>query len=561
MESTQPMDRLLCGDVGYGKTEVAMRAAFKAVQDSKQVAVLTPTTVLSFQHYESFKKRFANFPVKVEMLSRFRTAKEKTAIVEEAEQGKIDILIGTHAILAQKLKFQDLGLLIVDEEQRFGVRHKERLKQMRAAIDVLAMSATPIPRTLHMSLMGLRDMSVIETPPKDRMAIQTIVAKYDEKLIRTAVEMELERGGQVYFVNNRVENIYELASLIRELVPSARVVVGHGQLPETELERVMLAFMNHEYDVLVATSIIENGLDIPLANTIIVNRADRHGLSELYQLRGRVGRSNRRAYAYLMIPPDTELTEIARRRLAALKEFSDLGAGFKIAALDLELRGAGNMLGGEQSGHIEAIGFEMYTTMLEEAVNKMKGEGDKPAHATTVLNLGISVRIDSDYIPEENQRLRMYKRIAGAMDQATIDDVRSELHDRYGAPPESVLNLLSAGELRLQCERLGIAQLDRKRTQVELPNPNGNKKQPLKAFVEMLHIRFAVPEANALGAGSLAHVAVDPGVLMKLVARNAKRGAQFTPQGIFRWPLTSSKAEEVLAETRALLDSLDTGRP
>jgi transcription-repair coupling factor (superfamily II helicase) len=559
MESTQPMDRLLCGDVGYGKTEVAMRAAFKAVQDSRQVAVLTPTTVLSFQHFESFKKRFASFPVKVEMLSRFRTAKEKTAIVEQVEQGKVDILIGTHAILAQKLKFQDLGLLIVDEEQRFGVRHKERLKQMRAAIDVLAMSATPIPRTLHMSLMGLRDMSVIETPPKDRMAIQTIVAKYDEKLIRTAVEMELERGGQVYLVNNRVENIYELASLIRELVPSARVVVGHGQLPEAELERVMLAFMNHEYDVLVATSIIENGLDIPLANTIIVNRADRHGLSELYQLRGRVGRSNRRAYAYLLIPPDTELTEIARRRLAALKEFSDLGAGFKIAALDLELRGAGNMLGGEQSGHIEAIGFEMYTSMLEEAVSKMKGEGDKPAHANTVLNLGISVRIDSDYIPEENQRLRMYKRIAGATDQATIDDVRSELHDRYGAPPESVLNLLSAGELRLHCERLGIAQLDRKRTQVELPNPNGNKKQPIKTFVEMLHLKFAVPESNALGASSLARTQVDPGVLMKLVARNAKRGAQFTPQGVFRWPLTSARAEDVLAETRELLSQLDPG--
>ncbi len=556
MESTQPMDRLLCGDVGYGKTEVAMRAAFKAVQDSKQVAVLTPTTVLSFQHYESFKKRFANFPVKVEMLSRFRTAKEKTAIVEQAEQGKIDILIGTHAILAQKLKFQDLGLLIVDEEQRFGVRHKERLKQLRAAIDVLAMSATPIPRTLHMSLVGLRDMSVIETPPKDRMAIQTIVAKFDEKLIRTAVEMELERGGQIYFVNNRVETIYELAAKIRELVPSARVVVGHGQLPETELERVMLAFMNHEYDVLVATSIIENGLDIPLANTIIVNRADRHGLSELYQLRGRVGRSNRRAYAYLLIPPDTELTEIARRRLAALKEFSDLGAGFKIAALDLELRGAGNMLGGEQSGHIEAIGFEMYTTMLEEAVNKMKGESDKPAHATTVLNLGISVRIDSDYIPEENQRLRMYKRIAGAMDQATIDDVRSELHDRYGAPPDSVLNLLSAGELRLQCERLGIAQLDRKRTQVELPNPSGNKKQPIKTFVEMLHIRFAMPETGNPQDTSLARATVDPGILMKLIARNAKRGAQFTPQGVFRWPLTSAKSEDVLAETRELLNTL-----
>ena len=559
MESTQPMDRLLCGDVGYGKTEVAMRAAFKAVQDSKQVAVLTPTTVLSFQHFESFKRRFANFPVKVEMLSRFRTAKEKTAILEQAEAGKIDILIGTHAVLAQKLKFQDLGLLVVDEEQRFGVRHKERLKQMRAEIDVLAMSATPIPRTLHMSLVGLRDMSVIETPPKDRMAIQTIVAKFDEKLVRTAIEMELERGGQTYFVHNRVETIYELAAMIREQVPSARVVVGHGQLPEAELERVMLAFMNHEYDVLCATSIIENGLDIPLANTIIINRADRHGLSELYQLRGRVGRSNRRAYAYLLIPPDTELTEIARRRLAALKEFSDLGAGFKIAALDLELRGAGNMLGGEQSGHIEAIGFEMYTTMLEEAVNKLKGEADKPSGETTVLNLGISVRIDADYIAEENQRLRMYKRIAGALDQATIDDVRSELHDRYGAPPETVLNLLAAGELRLHAERLGIAQVDRKRTQIELPNP-ANRKQPIKQFVEMLHIRFAVPEASAhpgLGDSSLARAQVDPGLLMKLIARNAKRGAQFTPQGILRWPISSAKAEDVMAETRALLDSLD----
>ncbi len=324
----------------------------------------------------------------------------------------------------------------------------------------------------------------------------------------------------------------------------------------------MLAFMNHEYDVLVATSIIENGLDIPLANTIIVNRADRHGLSELYQLRGRVGRSNRRAYAYLLIPPDTQLTEIARRRLAALKEFSDLGAGFKIAALDLELRGAGNMLGGEQSGHIEAIGFEMYTSMLEEAVNKLKGEGDKPAHPTTVLNLGISVRIDSDYIPEENQRLRMYKRIAGAMDQAAIDDVRSELHDRYGAPPESVLNLLAAGELRLKCEQLGIAQLDRKRTQIELPNP-ADRKRPLKQFVEMLHLRFATPSELSSrsvaegSASSLADTRVDPGQLMKLVARNAKRGAQFTPQGILRWPLTSAKAEDVLAETRALLGSLE----
>jgi transcription-repair coupling factor (superfamily II helicase) len=559
MESSQPMDRLLCGDVGYGKTEVAMRAAFKAVQDGKQTAILTPTTVLAFQHYESFKRRFANFPVNVEMISRFRSAKEQKDILERAASGKIDILIGTHRVLSKDLRFQDLGLLVVDEEQRFGVRHKERLKKMRTAIDVLAMSATPIPRTLHMSLVGLRDISIIETPPKDRMAIQTIVAKFDEKLIRTAIEMELERGGQTYFVHNRVETIYEMAAKVRELVPQARVVIGHGQLPEAELERVMLAFMNHEYDVLVATSIIENGLDIPLANTIIVNRADRHGLAELYQLRGRVGRSNRRAYAYLLIPPETELTEIARRRLSALKEFSDLGAGFKIAALDLELRGAGNMLGGEQSGHIEAVGFEMYTSMLEEAVRKMKGEEDKPAHAGTSINLGISVRIDSSYIPEENQRLRMYKRIAGAETPADLDDVLAELKDRYGDPPESVRNLLAAGELRLRCERLGIAQLDRKRTQIELPNPNGNRKQPLKQFVEMLHIRFAAAAADTSqqgGGNGSGNSHVDPVAMMKLVSRNAKRGAQFTPQGVLRWPLTSAKADEVLAETRKLLESL-----
>ena len=559
MESTQPMDRLLCGDVGYGKTEVAMRAAFKAVQDGKQVAVLTPTTVLSFQHYESFKRRFANFPVNIEMISRFRSPKEQKIILEKVAAGKVDILIGTHRILSKDLLFQDLGLLIVDEEQRFGVKHKERLKQMRASIDVLAMSATPIPRTLHMSLIGLRDMSVIETPPKDRMAIQTIVAKFDEKLVRTAIEMEMERGGQTYFVHNRVETIYELATKIRELVPSARVVVGHGQLAESELERVMLAFMNHEYDVLVATSIIENGLDIPLANTIIINRADRHGLSELYQLRGRVGRSNRRAYAYLLIPPEKELTEISRRRLAALKEFSDLGAGFKIAALDLELRGAGNMLGGEQSGHIEAIGFEMYTTMLEEAVRKLKGEQEKPAHAGTAINLGISIRIDADYIPEENQRLRMYKRIAAAQTQPELDDVLAEMKDRYGDPPQSVLNLLSAGEIRLRCQQLGIAQLDRKRTQIELPNPSGNKKQPIKSFVEMLHLKFEDKLAQLSGGAPSTHDrSIDPGLLMKLVSRNTKRGAQFTPQGILRWPISSARAEDVLTEARALLDALSS---
>ncbi len=618
MESTQPMDRLLCGDVGYGKTEVAMRAAFKAVQDGKQVAVLAPTTVLCFQHFESFKKRFANFPVNIDMISRFRTAKEKKEVLEKAEQGKVDILIGTHAILSESLKFQDLGLLVVDEEQRFGVRHKERLKKMRAAIDVLAMSATPIPRTLHMSLVGLRDMSVIETPPKDRMAIQTIVAKFDEKLVRTAIEMELERSGQVYFVHNRVETIYELAAKIRELVPHARVVVAHGQMPEAELERAMLAFMDGEYDVLCATSIIENGLDISRANTIIINRADRHGLSELYQLRGRVGRSNRRAYAYLLIPPEQQLTDIARRRLAALKEFSDLGAGFKIAALDLELRGAGNMLGGEQSGHIEAIGFEMYTTMLEEAVSRLKGEG-KDERPNVVLNLGISLRIDDSYIAEENQRLRMYKRIAGAETDAALVDVRAELEDRYGAPPESVLHLLAAGEIRLACERLGISQLERKRTVVEEPKKAaapqnapytrqwnaGTAPRPqlagrhgqapqtaslqfsnravvnrvetnatraarevagvrpanapaqagkIKTMRDMLYVTFSdklhsTPQEEGKG--------INAGMLMKLVAKNAKNGAQFTPQGLLKWPLSSAKSEDVIRETRELLAALD----
>ncbi len=523
MESPTPMDRLLCGDVGYGKTEVAMRAAFKAVQDGKQVAVLTPTTVLSFQHFETFKQRFAPFPIHIEMISRFRTAKEQKDIIERVATGRVDILIGTHRLLSKDIKFQDLGLLIVDEEQRFGVRHKERLKQLRKEIDVLAMSATPIPRTLHMSLVGLRDMSIIETPPKDRMAIQTVVARFDEKIVRSAIEVELERGGQVFFVHNRVESIYEIAARIQELVPIARVAVAHGQMGENDLEKVMLAFMRHEFDVLVATTIIENGLDIPLANTILINRAERHGLSELYQLRGRVGRSNRRAYAYLLIPPENELTEIARRRLAALKEFSDLGAGFKIAALDLELRGAGNMLGGEQSGHIEAVGFELYTSMLEAAVKEMKGEAGEE-RPVTQLNLGIALRIDESYVPEENQRLRLYKKIAGANTEASVNEIRAEMEDRYGAPPDATVYLLEAAFLRFECERLGIAQVDRKRAE--------------------LHIRF------------MENAAVDPAHLMQLVARNAKRGAQFTPQGLLKLLLRATRPDEVLLEVRELLANL-----
>jgi transcription-repair coupling factor (superfamily II helicase) len=523
MEATTPMDRLLCGDVGYGKTEVAMRAAFKAVQDGKQVAILTPTTVLCFQHFETFKRRFAQFPINIEMISRFRSPKEQKAIIDLVEAGKVDILIGTHRVLSKDIKFQDLGLLIVDEEQRFGVRHKERLKQMRKEIDVLAMSATPIPRTLHMSLVGLRDMSIIETPPKDRMAIQTVVAKFDEKLVRSAIELELERSGQVYFVHNRVETIFEIAARIQELVPAARVAVGHGQMSEGELERVMLAFMRHEFDVLVATTIIENGLDIPLANTILINRADRHGLSELYQLRGRVGRSNRRAYAYLLIASEQELSETARRRLAALKEFSDLGAGFKIAALDLELRGAGNMLGGEQSGHIEAVGFELYTSMLEAAVKELKGEGSEERPATQ-LNLGIALRIDESYVAEENQRLRLYKKIAGTTSERGLSDLRAEMEDRYGPLPDSTVYLLEAAALRLECERVGVAQIDRRRGELQLK------------FTE--------------------DAQVDPQVLLRLVSRNAKRGALFTPQGVLKYPLSSARPDEVLLEIRELLSNL-----
>jgi len=521
MESSRTMDRLLCGDVGYGKTEVAMRAAFKAISDNKQAAVLAPTTVLAFQHFETFKQRFAAFPVTIEMISRFRSPKQQKEILQKVEEGKIDVLIGTHRILSKDIKFSDLGLLIVDEEQRFGVRHKERLKQMRKQVDVLTMSATPIPRTLHMSMVGLRDMSVIETPPKDRMAIQTVVANWDDKLIQSAISQELERGGQVYFVHNRVDSIFEIAAKIQELVPQARILVGHGQMPETELEKVMLKFMHHEADILVATTIIENGLDIPLCNTILINRADRLGLSELYQLRGRVGRSDRRAYAYLMLPPEIELTPIARRRLAALKEFSDLGAGFKIAALDLELRGAGNLLGGEQSGHIEAVGFELYTQMLERAVRELRGEVPEE-EVETQLNLGLNIRIPAEYIPEENQRLRMYKRVAGVESESKLHDVRGELIDRYGEPPQAVKNLLDYASLKLLAVRVGVTAIERKR--------------------EQINIRF---RQNAL---------VDPERLASFVA--SQRGAQFTPDGTLKFTLKSLGAAEVLVSLRDLLEHL-----
>ena len=523
MESQLPMDRLLCGDVGYGKTEVAMRAAFKALSDNKQVAVLAPTTVLAFQHCETFKQRFAPFPLTVEMISRFRTPKQVKEILGRVAVGKVDILIGTHRLLSKDVIFADLGLLVVDEEQRYGVRHKERIKQMRTSVDVLTMSATPIPRTLHMSMVGLRDMSVIETPPKDRMAIQTVVANWDEKLIQSAIEQELDRGGQVYFVHNRIDTIWEIAAKIQTMAPKARVAVGHGQMGEGELEKVMLKFMHHEADILVSTTIIENGLDIPLCNTILINRADRLGLSELYQLRGRVGRSNRRAYAYLLLPSEIELTPIARRRLAALKEFSDLGAGFKIAALDLELRGAGNLLGGEQSGHIEAVGFELYTQMLERAVREMKGEAG--VEVTEIqLNLGLNIRIPSDYIKEENQRLRMYKRVAGVETESQLHDVRSELIDRYGETPRAVRNLLEYAALKLQAMRVGANAIERKR--------------------EFVSIKFSQTAA------------IDAEKLARFVA--SQKGTQFTPDGTLKFTIKIDSAEGILQTLRDLLEELET---
>ena len=477
LESPTPMDRLLCGDVGYGKTEVAMRAAFKVVMEGKQVAFLAPTTVLAFQHLRTIQNRFAGFPVRAEMISRFRTRQEQKDILEKLGSGQLDIIVGTHRLLSKDVQFRDLGLLVVDEEQRFGVTHKERLKQMRKKVDVLTMTATPIPRTLNMSLVGIRDMSVIETPPRDRLSIQTHVLKFDSDVIGKAIRTEMERGGQVFFVHNRVESIHSVANLVTRLVPEARIGVGHGQMAEDALERVMIDFMSHKHDVLVATTIVENGLDIPNANTIIVNRADRYGLAQLYQLRGRVGRSDRRAYAYLLIPPDQTLSPIARKRLAAIREFSDLGSGFRVAALDLEIRGAGNLLGGEQSGHIEAVGFDVYMKLLEETIRELKGE-DLEDERRAAVNLRLDLRIDEAYIPDMNQRLSAYRRMASVRRLEEVDALLGELKDRYGAPPVSVDHLAQYARIRLLSDRLGLESVDREGQRVVLKFRQDAKLDP-----------------------------------------------------------------------------------
>jgi transcription-repair coupling factor (superfamily II helicase) len=521
MEAPRPMDRLLCGDVGYGKTEVAMRAAFKAVMDGKQAAVLAPTTVLAFQHFNTFKQRFTAFPVTIQLLSRFRSAKEQKQVLAGLEAGTVDIVIGTHRLLSKDVAFKDLGIVVVDEEQRFGVAHKERLKEMKTRVDVLTLSATPIPRTLHMSLLGLRDMSTIETPPKNRLAIQTSVLKYSPDVIRSSIELELARKGQVYFVHNRVETIHSIAEMVQRLVPQAKVGVAHGQMSERELESVMFRFVQDELDVLVATTIIENGLDIPRVNTIIVNRADLYGLSQLYQLRGRVGRSDRRAYAYLLIPSDDVLTTVARKRLAAIREFSELGTGFRVAALDLEIRGAGNLLGGEQHGHIDSVGFDLYCRLLEETVQELQGTKTEEAVSTSI-NLNLDIRIPEAYIGDSSQRLRMYKRISSAANIEELHSLKQEVIDRFGVYPEQVENLFQYAHLRQDAVALKIQAIEKNRGE--------------------LFFRF-VDQSQ-----------VHPQKLLKLIARNS--AATFSPQGVLTLRLESSSPPALFRVIRETLNQI-----
>jgi len=520
MESRKPMDRLLCGDVGYGKTEVAMRAAFKAVMDGKQVAVLAPTTILAFQHYRTFLRRFASFPVAIELMSRYRSTKEMTEIRRKLSTGEIDFVVGTHRILSKDLEFKDLGLVVIDEEQRFGVAHKERLKKLKKSVDVLAMSATPIPRTLNMSLVGIRDISVIETPPKDRLAIQTAIVPWNDELISEAIQFEVARGGQVYFVHNRVDTIFEMKSRLEALVPGLRVVVGHGQMNEKQLENSMLAFIDRKYDVLLATTIIENGIDIPACNTILIAHAHRFGLSQLYQLRGRVGRSDRLAFCYLLVPSEKTISSDAKKRLAAIQEFADLGAGFRIAARDLEIRGSGNLLGGEQSGEIAAVGFEMYTKLLEETIAELRGEPVEEAIETTI-NLGVAIYIPHDYVSDENLRMMFYKKVASAKDEARLDEIRLEMRDRFGALPEDVERLFRFVELKLRAGGMGVHTIAR----------DGRK----------ISVKFA-PDAK-----------IDPNRLLLLLGENPQ--ARFSPSGVLTIPAGGLPAE-LLANISGLLDSI-----
>ena len=467
MESRKIMDRLVCGDVGYGKTEIAIRAAFKAVQESKQVVYLVPTTILAQQHYNTFVQRMKDFPVRVDLLCRFKTPAEQKKTISDLQKGLVDIVIGTHRLLSKDVKYKDLGLLIVDEEQRFGVTHKEKIKSLKENVDVLTLTATPIPRTLHMSLIGIRDMSVLEEAPMDRTPIQTYVMEYNEEMVREAVSREIARGGQVYYVYNRVNDIDEITNRVAKLIPEANVAFAHGQMHEHQLEKIMYGFINGEIDVLVSTTIIETGLDISNANTMIIHDADQMGLSQLYQLRGRVGRSNRTAYAVLMYKRNKMLKEVAEKRLHAIREFTDLGSGFKIAMRDLEIRGAGNLLGAEQHGHMEAVGYDLYCKMLNEAVKEAKGIKQQEEFETTI-DLDMDAFIPPRYIPNEYQKLDIYKRIAGIENQEEYEDMLEELRDRFGEPPKSVQNLLAIANLKALAHKVYVREIKQNGTEVKI---------------------------------------------------------------------------------------------
>jgi len=501
LQRSRPMDRLLCGDVGYGKTELAIRAAFKAVDNGKQVAVLVPTTVLAEQHFRTFSDRFAEFPFTVQCLSRFRSPKEQREVLENMASGGVDVVIGTHRLVSADVRFKDIGLVIIDEEQRFGVEHKEKLKRMRATVHVLTLSATPIPRTLHLSLLGIRDISNLETPPPDRLPIETRITRFDKTLIRHAVLRELSRDGQVYFVHNRVQNIHEIANAVKEIVPEARVTVGHGQMHGHELEEAMLRFVRKEADILVATTIIESGLDIPNANTIFINQADMYGLADLHQLRGRVGRHKHRAYAYLLLDSNKMVTPNAARRLKALEEFTELGAGFKIAMRDLEIRGAGNILGTQQSGHITAVGYEMYCQLLENAVRQLRNQPLK-THLEVSVDLPWPAFLPRDYVPGQKLRIEVYRRLARVRSLRKLGDFRQELQDRFGTPPPEAEWMLKLGELRLLCARWQVAQIHRDQQDIVL---SYRSSKQIAKLVERSNGRLRVIDEQCayfrLGAG------------------------------------------------------------
>ncbi|MCX6559329.1 MAG: transcription-repair coupling factor [Candidatus Aminicenantes bacterium] len=519
MESDTPMDRLVCGDVGYGKTEVALRAAFKAVMDGKQVAVLCPTTVLASQHAKTFAARMVLFPVRTAALTRLQSKAEQTRVLGELKAGRVDVLIGTHRILSKDVEFKDLGLLVVDEEQRFGVSHKERIKQLRTHVDVLTLTATPIPRTLNMSLTGLRDISLIETAPRDRLAVHTVVTSFSPRLIGSAVRHELARGGQVYYILNKIEELDALAAKIAEWAPQAKVVTIHGQMAPAELEKRMLGFIEQRANVLVSTTIIENGIDIPLVNTLIVQRADHFGLAQLYQLRGRVGRSSRQAYAYFLVPPSSDLTPMARRRLDALKEFSQLGSGFRLAMKDLEIRGAGHLFGEQQSGVMEAVGYDYFIHMLEGAIKEIRGEAEPEAKAE--IHLRVDNRIPETYVPQSNLRLDLYKRVSSASGLEELDAAAEEMKDRFGPPPPSVRNLLDYGRIKWLAKALQIRSVDRVESRLVL--------------------RF-LPESG---------IKID-----RVTAVLRERRGRLSPEGILDVPLPAKSDAALLSETIGVLKAL-----